>query len=274
MIDFMSKSRRPKAGTQIVKTPASKKTKRSSSLFSFLMFGLFIVSSLAGFQLFGAEMVTSPSSPIPTPATPEIQIEPVVGTAPTVGAVQVNKVSAIDDPNAPLVGIVSGHRGYDPGAVCPDGLTEASINYAVALEVTDLLGRKGVRTDLLDEFDDRLTEYQADALVSIHSDSCIPGLSGFKVARVTESEIPEAEDLLVACLNEEYGTYSGLPQHPSSITDNMTNYHAFREIARYTPGAIIEIGFMADDRPLLEYKPKIVARGVAAGILCFLEKNP
>src|SRR3712207_1412700 len=118
MIDFMSNSRRPKAGKQAAKNSAAKKSKRTGSLFSFIMFGLFIVSSLAGFQLFGAEMVASPVSPVPTPATPEIQIKPVVGTAPTVGAVKVTNASAIDDPNAPLVGIVSGHRGYDPGAVC------------------------------------------------------------------------------------------------------------------------------------------------------------
>jgi hypothetical protein len=39
-----------------------------------------------------------------------------------------------------------------------------------------------------------------------------------------------------------------------------------------TPGAIIELGFLLDDRDLLENKPKILARGVAAGILCFLGK--
>src|SRR5262245_11025851 len=120
MIDFMSKSRKPIAGKQTAKTPTGKQTKRTGSLFSFVMIALFIISSLAGFQLFGVEMMASPVSPLPTPATPEIQIQPVVGTAPTVGAVQVSKVSAIDDPNAPLVGIVAGHRGYDPGAVCPD----------------------------------------------------------------------------------------------------------------------------------------------------------
>ena len=171
------------------------------------------------------------------------------------------------------MGIVSGHRGYDPGAVCPDGLTEAEVNYRTALEVIDLLERRGVQAVLLDEFDDRLTGFQADALVSLHADSCmVPGATGFKVARVTDSAIPEAEDKLVACLNQEYGTYTGLPQHPSSITDNMTNYHAFREIDRSTPGAIIELGFLLEDRYLLENKPKILARGVAAGILCFLGK--
>jgi N-acetylmuramoyl-L-alanine amidase len=270
----MSKpSKKPKAGRQVGAPPINKPAKQTYSLFSFIMLALFAIGTLAGFQLFGAELVASPTAPIEKQPPPEIQIEPVVESAPTVGAVEVSRISAVDDPNAPLVGIVAGHKGYDPGAVCPDGLTEAEINYAVALEVTGLLERRGVRTDLLDEFDDRLTEYEADALISIHSDSCIPGLSGFKVARVTESEIPEAEDLLVNCLNEEYGTYTGLPQHPASITDNMTNYHAFREIARFTPGAIIETGFMADDRPLLEYKPKVVARGIAAGILCFLEKR-
>ena len=79
-------------------------------------------------------------------------------------------------------------------------------------------------------------------------------------------------DRLVECLNQEYGIYTGLLQHPASITDNMTDYHAFREIAPLTPGAIIEVGFMLEDRYLLESKPKIVARGVAAGILCFLKE--
>lgn len=176
------------------------------------------------------------------------------------------------DLGKPLVGIVSGHSGYDPGAACPDGLTEAEINRTVSLEVIELLNRKGVETDMLEEFDPRLTGYQADALVSIHADSCeIAGASGFKVARITLSAIPEAEDQLVACLIGEYAAATGLPVHSASITDGMTNYHAFREIASETPGAIIETGFMLDDRYLLESKPKIVARGIAAGILCFLD---
>jgi N-acetylmuramoyl-L-alanine amidase len=170
------------------------------------------------------------------------------------------------------VGIVAGHSGYDPGAVCPDGLTEAEVNMAVAQEVVALLSRKGYQVDLLKEYDDRLTGYRADALVSIHADSCdVPGASGFKVARVTDSAIPKAEDRLVDCLYQEYEATTGLPRHPSSITDNMTNYHAFREIDYYTPGAIIEMGFLLDDHDLLVYRPKLAARGIAAGVVCFLE---
>jgi len=171
----------------------------------------------------------------------------------------------------PRVGIVAGHSGYDPGAVCPDGLTEAEVNMAVAQEVAALLSRKGYQVDLLKEYDDRLTGYRADALVSIHADSCdVPGASGFKVARVTDSVIPKAEDRLVGCLYQEYEATTGLPRHPSSITDNMTNYHAFREIDSYTPGAIIEMGFLLDDHDLLVYRPKLAARGIAAGVVCFL----
>lgn len=170
------------------------------------------------------------------------------------------------------VGIVAGHSGNDSGAVCPDGLSEVEINLAVAKEVVALLKRRGYQADLLQEFDGQLPGYKADALVSIHADSCkVPGASGFKVARVTESAVPEAEDRLVDCLYQAYQAYTGLSRHPNSITDNMTDYHAFWDIDKGTPGAIIELGFMLEDRALLVERPKVVARGVAAGIVCFLE---
>jgi N-acetylmuramoyl-L-alanine amidase len=236
------------------------------TMFSLAIIILVITGVLMGFKLFSSEEKREI-----TIAQPESLSEAEPLLAPTV-SVAANPLPT-RDPFRPLVGIVSGHRGYDPGAVCPDGLTEAEVNYRAALEVIDLLERRGVQAVLLEEFDERLTGFQADALVSIHADSCmVPGATGFKVARVTDSAIPEAEDRLVACLYQEYEAYTSLSQHPSSITDNMTNYHAFREIDRSTPGAIIELGFLLDDRYLLENKPKILARGVAAGILCFLGK--
>ncbi len=176
------------------------------------------------------------------------------------------------DPSQPLVGIVSGHSGSDSGAVCPDGLTEVAINRTIAQEVVNLLRLKGVDALLLQEFDPRLQGLRANALVSIHADSCnVPGATGFKVARVTDSAIPQAEDALVQCIIKKYGSETGLPLHPGSVTDDMTNYHAFRDIDAQTPGAIIETGFMLDDRYLLEKRPKVVARGITLGILCFLD---
>ncbi len=168
-----------------------------------------------------------------------------------------------------LVGIVSGHYGNDSGAVCADGLTEMTVNYAVAQEVVNILRLKGMNALLLNEYDGRLRGLVADALVSIHADSCnVPGASGFKVARVTDSVIPTAEDALVQCITQKYAEETGLSVHPSSITDNMTQYHAFYEVSPSTPGAIIETGFLLDDRPMLEKHPKTVARGIALGILC------
>ncbi|MGQ9502129.1 MAG: N-acetylmuramoyl-L-alanine amidase family protein [Anaerolineae bacterium] len=173
------------------------------------------------------------------------------------------------------VGIVAGHAGYDPGAVCPNGLTEAEVNSAIAKIVVELLSQQGYQVDMLEEFDARLSGYRADALVSIHADSCdVPGASGFKVARVTHSAIPEAEDRLVECLYREYEAATGLPRHPNSITDNMTDYHAFYEIDPYTPGAIIETGFLLEDYAYIVRRPRMVARGIVNGILCFLQQNP
>jgi N-acetylmuramoyl-L-alanine amidase len=220
--------------------------------------------AISGATLFMAVMVTIWTMIFPSSS----QAEPSFGS---VRAVK-TRPTPTRDMNKPLIGIVVGHKGYDPGAVCPDGLTEVQINYTVALEVMELLQRKGIQTDLLEEYDTRLQDYRADALISIHADSCnIPEATGFKVARVTLSAIPEAEDQLVACLIQEYAKATQLPEHPASITDGMTNYHAFSEIAPNTPGAIIETGFMLEDRFLLEHRPKLVARGIAAGVVCFLE---
>jgi len=202
----------------------------------------------------------------------EQALPPGETVAPVVEAGEAPAVSADLPPGTPRVGLVAGHSGYDTGAVCPDGLTEAEVNLAIAREVAVLLNRRGYGVDLLEEYDDRLTGYRAHALISIHADSCeVPGATGFKVARVTDSAIPEAEDRLVACLYQEYEAVTRLPRHPSSITDDMTSYHAFREIDRSTPGAIIETGFLLDDYDLLTNRPKLAARGIAAGVVCFLE---
>jgi len=170
------------------------------------------------------------------------------------------------------IGIVAGHWGYDSGAVCPDGLTEVEINLAIARLVKVLLENQGYEVDLLEEFDPALDDYLADALVSIHADSCdIPGASGFKVASVLHSAVPQKEDRLVDCLRQEYQQATGLSFHEHSITYDMREYHAFYEINSQTPAAIIETGFMAADRPILLGQQDKVAQGIANGIICFLE---
>lgn len=170
------------------------------------------------------------------------------------------------------VGLIAGHRGYDPGTVCDDGLTETEVNQAVAEQVADILQGQGVRVDVLDEYDRRLRGYRADALVAIHADSCSAMLSGFKVSPPASGS-PAAERL-ATCLWTRYEAATGLPRHPDTITRDMTYYHAFSRIRASTPAAIIEIGFLGGDRDFLTGQTDRVAAGIAAGVLCFLAPEP
>jgi N-acetylmuramoyl-L-alanine amidase len=166
------------------------------------------------------------------------------------------------------VALVSGHRGNDSGTVCADGLTEAEVNATVADRAAELLRAQGIRVDVFDEFDERLPGYMADAFVSIHADSCQSGFTGYKVAPPDKGA--QASERLAECLWSQYEAATGLARHPSTITNNMTQYHAFRKISPLTPAAIIEIGFLGTDRALLTGEPERVAQGVADGITCFL----
>ena len=180
---------------------------------------------------------------------------------------------------APRIGIVAGHSGpqNDPGAVCPDGLTEASVNLDVAMRVKAGLEANGFPVDLLTEFDDRLVGYKALAIVSIHNDSCDyinEQATGFKAARAIDSGVPEKADRLVACLIDRYPKQTGLPFHRNSITPDMTQYHSYHELDKDTPAAIIETGFLNLDRRLLTEEPYRVAQGVIDGILCYMLNQP
>ncbi|HNT77713.1 MAG TPA: N-acetylmuramoyl-L-alanine amidase [Anaerolineae bacterium] len=177
-------------------------------------------------------------------------------------------------PSIPRVGLIAGHAGHDSGAICPDGLQEADVNMEVARRVVALLTPRGWQIDLFDEFDVRLNDYRADVLLSIHADSCtVPGKTGFKVARAEAGSLPESGDRLVACLSQRYEARTGLPFDPYTITYDMTRYHAFYEIDRTTPAAIIEVGFLLDDRQILTQQPDLVAQGIADGLICFVENE-
>ena len=168
-----------------------------------------------------------------------------------------------------MIGILAGHMNYDSGAVCPDGLQETEITQAVARRVTARLQAAGANVDLLAEKDARLEGYQADALLSIHADSCVE-LSGFKAARALASEQPLTEDKYLRCVYQEYGRASGLPQRLSTVTPNMTQYYAFNHIDGRTPAVILELGFLGGDRSVLTTNQDRLAWGISNAILCFL----
>jgi N-acetylmuramoyl-L-alanine amidase len=151
--------------------------------------------------------------------------------------------TALPTPNwAVRVGIVSGHRGpqNDPGAVCPDGLTEREINFNVAQVVVANLQNLGYTVDLLDEFDPRLQNYQAAALLSIHANTCREWpngevVSGYLIAAPAARVTARGNDeLLVDCVSRYYALGTQLERREGTTID-MTDYHNFREIHPLTP---------------------------------------
>ena len=193
-------------------------------------------------------------------------------------AVSMAQPTALPTPNwLRRVGVVSGHRGpeNDPGAVCPDGVTEAEINFNVAQLVVRNLRGRGYAVDLLDEFDPRLDDYQSAVLVSIHANTCQqwPGevVSGYLISAAAARVTARGNDqVLVDCIARHYSAASGLQRREGATVD-MTDYHTFREIHPLTPAAILELGFMLADRDALINQPDVLARGITDGIICFME---
>jgi N-acetylmuramoyl-L-alanine amidase len=176
------------------------------------------------------------------------------------------------------VGLVVGHWGNDVGAICSEslgGYREVDINYTIADLTRQYLQAQGIQVDLLKEFDERLDGYDGNALISIHADTCeyIPDLgTGYKIAEAADNKRPEQAARLMACLKNRYGTETGL-RYDHRITPDMTSYHAFGEVNPNTPAVIIETGYMNQDRELLTKHPATVARGITAGIMCYLNRE-
>lgn len=182
------------------------------------------------------------------------------------------------------VGIIAGHSGLhpdsglvDPGAVCSDtGLTELEVNEAIAILVVENLEAQGLEVDRLEEFDSRLVGYRAGALVSVHADACYyinDEATGYKVSRSKASTVSDLAQRLATCIIDRYNSETGLDFHRGSITSDMTEYHTFHEIDSQTPAVIIETGFLYLDRDFLTQEPEKAARGIADGILCYLNNE-
>ncbi len=178
------------------------------------------------------------------------------------------------EPERELVAVISGHAGFDSGAICGDSnsptLVEAEVVARIAELVQSELEEAGLAVLLLEEYDERLDRLEADLLLSLHADSCIAA-SGFKAAYPLNSAIPTTDKRLVECINTEYAAQTGLPLHFHSITHDMTYYHAFRKVLPTTPTAILELGFLGGDGRLLSEEPELAVAGIRESIFCFLQ---
>lgn len=169
------------------------------------------------------------------------------------------------------VGLISGHSGSDSGSVCADGITEADVNAHLTELVAANLRSQGIHTDVLEEFDPRLSNYGATAVISIHADSCqyVNDLAtGFKIAGSGYTD----SSALSVCVEQAYQSATQLSFHANTITPHMTDYHAFRTLPGSVPAIIIEVGFMNLDRELITNRAEIPATGITNGILCYLNQ--
>ncbi len=189
-------------------------------------------------------------------------------------------------PGPKRVGLQAGHwlndqtppelRGLQGGS-SGGGKQEWEVNLDIARRAAAILEDAGVEVDVLPATVP--VRYRAHAFISIHADGDPAGrLSGFKVARPGFSSVPEADDRLVARLNDAYQAATGLHRDDEHISLRMRYYYAFNSrrfcyaVAPGVPQAIVETGFLtsAADRVLLLGNPDAAARGIANGILAFL----
>jgi hypothetical protein len=94
------------------------------------------------------------------------------------------------------------------------------------------------------------------------------------VARAAARAEGGLDDVLAECIAREYFETLQIERR-FSLTVDMTDYHSFREIHSLTPAAIIELGFLQDDRAMLTERQNDMANALVSGILCFINgENP
>lgn len=190
-------------------------------------------------------------------------------------------------PGPKRVGLQVGHwrteeippelRGLGPGASAA-GKAEWEVNLDIAERTAAILRAYGVEVDILPTT--LPIEYKAHAFLSIHADGDDTGArQGYKLGRAVWSATPEADDRLMAAISGAYAVATKVPLDPVGASRRMTAYYAFNSrrychaISPGTPSAILEAGYLtsAVDRQILVYDPDAAARGIASGLLRFLD---
>jgi len=178
-----------------------------------------------------------------------------------------------ENPIMSTIGIVVGHWQESSGAICEDGLTEVSVNLAIANMVKSKMENIGYAVHLFAENDLELNNFQGLALIAIYTGSCqdsSDNSSGFVIGNTLLSNQLEASNALAACVGEEYCQQTGLPFSYEIITKDHTAYHVFRAINPSTPVILLITGSLLYDREILVEKVDTVAEGIVQGLNCYL----
>ena len=190
-------------------------------------------------------------------------------------------------PGPKRVGLQAGHwkteeipselRGLGPGTSAA-GKAEWEVNLDIAERTAALLRAYGVEVEILPTT--LPIEYKAHAFLSIHADGDETGArQGYKLGRAVWSATPAADDRLMAEISRAYAESTRMPLDPVGASRRMTAYYAFNSrrychaVAPGTPSAILEAGYLtsAVDRQILLNDPDAAARGIATGLLRFLD---
>ena len=180
------------------------------------------------------------------------------------------------NPTKPVIGIVVGHWQQSTGSVCEDGLTEVSINLAIANMVSTKMEASGYVVYLFEENDLGLINFHGEALIAIYTGSCYDShenSSGFIIGNSLLTSQLEISNTLVACIGENYQQQSGLSSSYQIISEGDPAYHIFRDINPETPAIKLITGSLLHDREILEGETETVAAGIALGLQCFLNQS-
>lgn len=158
------------------------------------------------------------------------------------------------------------------------GKSEWEVNYTIAHLTATLLEEKGVIVEILPATIP--PRYWADVFIAIHADgNTDPLMSGYKAATPRRDYTGKAGKLLTM-IEAAYEHATNLTKD-TNITRNMKGYYAFswwkyeHAVHPMTTSLILETGFLtsAADRKLIVDKPQVSARGLAEGIITFLQEE-
>jgi hypothetical protein len=261
------------------------------ALFSFLTVGLVIPALAAPIPMLTPTALAAPTyqetctrstePPAPVPGDPSSQSFWGRYRQPLPPA------EVYNPPGPKRVGLQAGHwlteqippelKGLGPGASAA-GKAEWEVNLDITERTAALLRAYGVEVDIIPTT--LPVEYKAHAFLSIHADGDESGVrQGYKLGRAVWSATPAADDRLIAAISEAYAQMTHMPLDPVGASRRMTAYYAFNSrrychaIAPGTPSAILEAGYLtsAVDRQILLGDPDAAARGIARGLLRYLD---
>jgi N-acetylmuramoyl-L-alanine amidase len=158
------------------------------------------------------------------------------------------------------------------------GHTEVEVNETIAHETKKLLEEKGIIVEILPATIPE--KYYADAFVAIHADGSESYLtSGYK-SSAPWRDFSAKSSKLNEYIKTSYGEVTEM-DWDDNITRNMRGYYAFsfwrytHAVHPMTPSVILETGFLTNynDRQIIVEQPELSAKGLADGIVRFLESE-